>query len=234
LRSIIYIGIFGGLLALFGCDNSKKGKISTKTSSRQDTTINVNNILFTTPTIENTFPSFEEIVDSSNLSIPEDDWRQVEFVSKSQQALIDAEIDSITYIFQHKVHQGPSYSGFKEIYVRRLIVQPISIPYHKILGYLGQANSKKSGLIIDNNPGQVKNGFSLICDGVEYYGLKDSKNNVTTFCIYGANSDEDLDKSIKNLSKFLRSEELFLVHWTHSKVFNEANIPELVADFETK
>jgi len=234
LRSIIYIGIFGGFLALFSCNNSKKGKISTKTSSGQDTNINVNDILFTTPTIENTFPSFEEIVDSSNLSIPEDEWRQVEFVSKSQKASIDAEIDSINYIFQHKIHQGPNYTGFKEIHVRRLIVQPISIPYNKILSYLGRAYKKQSGLIIENNPGQVKNGFSLICDGVEYYGLKDNKNNVITFCIYGANSDEDLDKSIKNISKFLRSEDLFLVHWTHSTIFDETSIRELVADFESK
>ena len=229
------MGILSGLLTFFGCSNPKKGHLITTTgSSGKDTTINVNDILATTPTIENTFPDFENKTDSTDLQILEDDWRQIEFISKDQKSSIQTEIDSINYIFEHKVHKGPGYLGFKDIYVRRLIEHPLSIPLNRILSYLGGGDTKQSGLAILNNSGRVKNGFSLVCNGVEYYGLKDNKNNVTTFCISGAESDKDLDNGIKKLSKFLKSENLFLVHWTHTIMFDETNIQQLVADFESK
>jgi len=235
MKNIVRIGILSGVLAFSSCSDQKKGNLITTTgSSGQDTTINVNDILFTVPTIENAFPDFENKTDSSSLQIPEDDWRQIEFISKDQKSSIDTEIDSINYIFEHKIHKGPHYVSFKEIRVRRLIKQPLSIPIGRILNYLGDGEIKQSGLNILNNSGQVKNGFSFICKGVEYYGIKDNSNNVTTFCISGAESDEDLYNSLKNISKFLKSEKLFLVHWTHTVVFDETNVQQLVADFESK
>jgi len=87
------------------------------------------------------------------LPIPEDDWRQIEFISKDQKSSIDTEIDSINYIFEHKIHKGPHYVSFKEIRVRRLIKQPLSIPIGRILNYLGDGEIKQSGLNILNNSG---------------------------------------------------------------------------------
>ena len=138
MQNIIYIGILSGVLAFSSCSDQKKGKLITTTgSSGQDTTINVNDILFTVPTIENAFPDFENKTDSSSLQIPEDDWRQIEFISKDQKSSIDTEIDSINYIFKHKTHKDAGYVGFKEIRVRTLIKQPLSIPVDRILNYLG-------------------------------------------------------------------------------------------------
>jgi len=234
MKLIIYLGILSGLLSFFSCDNSKQSKIIATTDSGKDTTINVNDILFSIPTIENTFPNFEGEVDSTGLSILEDDWRQIEFISKDQMSSINTEIDSINYIFDQKSHKGPTYIGFKDIYVRKLIKAPLFIPMSTIITYLGDPDSKISGLNVFNNVGKVKNGFSFINKGVKYYGVKDNANNVTSLCLYEAESDEFLSRSIEKISKFLKSQNLLLVHWTHAKVFNENNIQELVSDLGSR
>jgi hypothetical protein len=212
MKLLIYMGILSGLLSFFSCDNSKQSKIITTTESGKDTTINVNDILFSIPTIENAFPNFEGEVDSTGLSILEDDWRQIEFISKDQMSSINTELDSINYIFDQKSHRGPNYIGFKDIYVRKLIKTPLFIPISTIITYLGDPDIKISGLNIFNNIGKVKNGF----------------------CLYEAEPDEFLSGSIERISKFLKSQNLLLVQWTHAKVFNENNIQELVSDFDGK
>lgn len=224
------MGLISGLLAILSCNNSRTTKVITADSSEAVQTINPNNVLMTIPTIENTFPTFEDATDSNNLKLIEDDWRQVEFVSKDQKALIDRELDSINYIFEHEMHQGKDYSAFKRLHVRLLITNPISISLDKLLKLLSDNNKVLSGISISGNVGQVKDGFSLSSDGMNYYGLKDDRNNVSVFCVYGAQSNEAWKKSIDRISKFLEKENLFLVDWVHRSVIDETNIKRFFSD----
>ena len=64
-------------------------------------------------------------------------------------------------------------------------------------------------------------GLLSFWSGMNYYGLKDNKNNVTVFCLYGADSDEALAKSVDRVSKFLGTENLFLVDWIHRKIVTD-------------
>jgi hypothetical protein len=178
----------------------------------------------TIPTIENTFPAFENKTDTNNLTLIEDDWRQVEFISKGQKDLIDKALDSINYIFDHEMHHGKDYSAFKKLHVRRLITNPISISFDRLLELLGDNKREIAGISITGNDGQVKDGFFLSSNGMNYYGLKDDKNNVSVFCLYGAQSDEALQKSIDKVSKFLAIEKLYLLDWIPRKVIDEKNI----------
>ncbi len=220
------MGLISVLLSLFGCNNQKENKIIATDSSGNIQTINPKDILMTIPTIENTFPDFENKTDSNNLKILEDDWRQIEFISKDQKTSIDQEIDSITYIFEHEMHQGKDYSAFKNLHVRRLITKPISLSFEKFKSYLGDAKNEIAGITVNGNNGQIKNGFSISSEGLNYYGVKDKNNNVSVLCFYGADTDNDLVKSIDKISKLLAIEKLYLVDWINRKVVDEKNIKD--------
>lgn len=228
---IILMGLISGLLSLFGCNNQKESKIIATDSSGNVQSINPNDILMTIPTIENTFPDFENNTDSNNLKILEDDWRQIEFISKDQKTLIDQEMDSIAYIFEHEMHQGKDYTAFKNLYVRRLITNPISVSFEKIERYLGDTKNEIAGINVNGNNGQVKNGFSVTSQGLNYYGIKDENKNVVVLCFYGTDSDKDLVKSIDKISTFLATEKLYLVDWIHRKIIDEKTIKDF---FKTK
>jgi hypothetical protein len=223
-HTLLFMGLISGLFTHLGCNNPKTTKIIATDSSGNVQTINPNDVLMTIPTIENTFPAFENTTDTNNLTLIEDDWRQVEFISKDQKDLIDKELDSINYIFDHEMHHGKDYSAFKKLHVRRLITNPISISFDKLLVFLADNEREIAGISITGNDGQVRNGFSLSSNGMNYYGLKDDKNNVSVFCLYGAQSNEALQKSIDRVSKFLATEKLYLVDWIHRRVIDEKNI----------
>jgi len=223
---LIFMGLISGLFTFLGCNNSKQNKIIATDTSGNVQTINPNELLMTIPTIENTFPEFENKTDTNNLKILEDDWRQIEFVSKNQKALIDQEIDSITYIFDHEMHQGKDYSAFKNLYVRRLISKPVSLTFEKVKMYLGDSKVKLAGITINGNGGQVKNGFSISSMGFNYYGIKDENNVVSVLCFYVADTDEGSEISVDKISKFLKAENLYLVDWIHRKIIDEKNVKD--------
>jgi hypothetical protein len=218
------MGLISGLLSFFGCNNQNESKIIATDSSGNVQTINPKDILMTIPTIENTFPDFENKVDTNNLKILEDDWRQIEFISKDQKPLIDQEIDSITYIFEHEMHQGKDYSAFRNLHIRRLITKPISLTFEKMRSYLGDAKNEIGVITVNGNSGQVRNGFSISSQGLNYYGVKGDNNNVTVLCFYGADTDKDLVNSIDKVSRMLSTENLYLVDWIHRKIVDEKNV----------
>lgn len=231
---LIFTGLVSGLLLLAGCNNQNESKITATDSLGNVQTINPNELLMTIPTIENTFPGFEDKTDTNNLKIPEDDWRQVEFISKDQKALIDREIDSITYIFEHEMQQGKDYAAFKDLHIRRLITKPVSVSFEKLTNYLGETKTGIAGITITGNSGQIKHGFSISSEGLHYYGIKDENNHVSVLCFYGADTDQDLVKSIDKVSKLLATEKLYLVDWIHRKVVDEKNIGDFFKVNEPK
>jgi hypothetical protein len=226
------MGLINGLLGRFGRGN---GKTDNKSSGQDSSVQNMNfhDILFTTPTLENTLPDFEDKTDTSNFQFHEDDWRQIEFLSKNQKSSIDKEIAKIKDIYDNHSHKSGTFTGFKEVAVRNLITQPLTIDFFKLKSYLTDKNIIINGLSLYNNPGQVRNGFSFFAKGIEYYGQLDDNKKVKWFCIYWADSQESLKSSIDNLSKLLETEKLYLVDWRLMKIFDETNIKtDFVTDYK--
>lgn len=227
-NKIIIMGLFTGLFGLFGCSSNSLDK-TTQTDPLKVVTMNPNDILFSTSTLNNALPDFEEKTDSCAF-FHEDEWRQIEFISKDQKSSIDKEIVKIEDIYDNFSHKSETYTAFKKVAVRELITQPLSVDFSKLKSYFTDKKIKIQGFGLENNPGQVKNGFFFAINGVNYYGLVDN-NTVKTFCIYSAGSDEELKSSTENLSKFLATEKLYLVDWRAMHVFDETNIKsELVKD----
>lgn len=216
------MGILSGLLALLGCGDRNASNITSTNDSSQVQTINPNDILFSTPTINNSLPDFEEKSDSCAF-FHEDEWRQIEFISKDQKASIDKEMAKIKNIFDNHSYKGDGYTAFTNVAVRDLITQPLRVNFSKLKSYLTDKLVKMQGLGLENNDGQVKGGFFFAINGVNYYGLADH-NTVKTFCIYSADSEQDLKAATDNLAGFLAKENLYLVDWRSMKVFDENTI----------
>jgi hypothetical protein len=224
----VIMGLISGLLGLLGC-GSKAVKNSTTDSVQ---TLNLNDILFTTPTLENALPDFEDKTDTTNLQFHEDDWRQIEFVSKSQKELIDKEIAKIKDIFDNHLHKGDTYTAFKKVAVRDLINQPLTIDFSLVKTFLTDEKLVVRGLSLENNAGQVRNGFSFIARGIEYYGQFDDNGKVKWLGIYSVESNESLKSSIPSLTRLLTDLNLYLVDWRQMKVFDEQSIKTVVTSEE--
>jgi hypothetical protein len=218
----LFMGLISGLLGLFGCGHGKTTNEVSQTDTTKVQTINPNDILFTTPTLNNALPVFEEKTDTCAF-FHEDEWRQIEFVSKNQKASIDKEIAKIKDIYDNQSHKGDSYVGYKNVAVRDLITEPLTVDFSRLKSYLTDKPIKMQGLGLENNPGQVKGGFFFNINGVNYYGLVDN-NIVKTFCIYSSDSEQDLKSATDNLAKFLATEKLYLIDWRAMHVFDETNI----------
>lgn len=216
------MGLLSGLFSLFGCGMNKDKEPKTQQDSTNVQTININDALFTIPTINNALPEFKEKTDTC-VFFHEDEWRQIEFISKDQKPLIDQEISKIKDIYDNHSHKGDGYMGFKEIAVRDKITQPLRLDFTKLKSYLTDKPIEILGLGLENNEGQVRNGFYFTIDGIGYYGVLEH-NFVTAFCIYSTESDEQLKAATTRLSKLLEMENLFLVDWRSMLVFDETSI----------
>ena len=220
-RTILVVFLIG-LMEFFSCYNTKN-KSGVKKDSTKTQSINSKDLLFTTPTLENALPDFENKMDTTNLQFNEDDWRQIEFIAKTQKVFIDQEMSKIKDIYDNYSQKIDTLTAFKKVAVRELIKQPLIVDFSKLKSYLMDGDNPIKGISLYNNPGQVRNGFSFTANGINYYGILDDKN-VKTFCIYSADSKQGLKASFTKLSKFLKDENLYIVDWRRMKVIDENNI----------
>ena len=220
-KQIFIMGLLIGLSGIFGCNNKADNKKSQQDSSSTQK-IDLTDALFTTPTIENALPEFKEKTDSCAF-FHEDNWRQIEFISKDQKSAIEKEFAKIKDIYDNYSHKSKTYTAYKQVAVRDLITQPLTVDFTKLKSYLTGKEIKMQGLGLENNSGQVKNGFFFNADGVNYYGLLDN-NKVKTFCIYSADNNERLKSATIKLSKFVEEEKLYLVDWRAMKMYDEITI----------
>ena len=133
------------------------------------------------------------------------------------------EIAKIKDIYANFSHNTDTYVDFKKVALRDVIEQPLTINFSRLKLYLAVNNTNITGLSFYNNFGEVKNGFSFIVNGINYYGVVDH-NTVKTFCIHSVDKKENLSPSIENLSKLLKDENLYLVDWRQMKVMDENSI----------
>lgn len=61
---ILAMGLLSGLLGFFSCGDTKIGNQTSQKDNSKVQTINLNDILFTTPTLNNALPDFRKKTDS--------------------------------------------------------------------------------------------------------------------------------------------------------------------------
>ncbi len=208
---------------------TKSGKLMLKV--RKVETMCSKDILFSLPTICDYIGAMipAETKGKHVFEMHEDDWRQVEMVSKSISQNIDEELASITQIYAEK--RDPS-GFFHELHVRSLIKDPVI--ENSILTLSRLKSQLRSTTAFDGiglytsggtrGCGLVENGFAFEgAGGLIVYGQV-ANEVCTTIGITGAHVDDPTQASVV-LASLVDDFELVFVDWCRaSTITSQAQI----------
>lgn len=177
-------------------------------------TMDPNDILFTTPTLNDAIPATLEgsTVPQDCIQLHEDDWRQFEFVAASQRSEIDAELADIGAIWDNNsVPLGDSGTAFREVHVRKRIRDAlnVSMPLAEFEALVGQ----KTGPMTFFGYDEVLRGVHAVkIDKLVLYAFIQD-DHVTTI---GLDAIEQFTLSpdfLDRLAEFVQDHNVVLVHW---------------------
>lgn len=193
-------------------------------------------ILFSLPTICNDIGNVvpADVKDKQIFEMHEDDWRQVELISRSLSNKIDLELAGIEEIFREK-RVPPGF--FQAIHVRKEIREPL-VDSRLSLSYLkahlkvtkefdGVAYFNTGGMFSD---GLVEHGFAFEgIGGITVYGL--CKNDMVMVAGLTITTVENPESAADALSTLLSEFELLFVDWCIAASINTKS--QLQRHFET-
>lgn len=208
------MAIWTTILSFMGC--------KPKSNDTNTEMIDVNNILMTLPTIENTLPSAGyKSKDTFDLEILEDDWRQIELISADYLDLIKQEIDSINTIIENEsIEVDSNMIAFKNLHVRKLIPEPIRINID--LETLSKSfKNIKIGSLSFYGVGKVIDGIYFNTSKIQLYGLVEN-NKVSVIGLYGLEGWQDIQDFRADMKAFMIKEKLVLVDW-RSRLIIDSN-----------
>ena len=176
--------------------------------------INAQDLLFSLPTISNEIGTVQgdAIPDDQTLALHEDDWRQVEFVSRSLAADVEKECADIRQIYA--TQRGGV--GFKKVHVRKRIPEPLqdkSITLQTLEAALKPIR-KYDGLGFQRTRGTVPGGFAWQLDGgVVAWGVADAGGKVVCLCLAGKPTTANVATLSATLSALGTTQGVDLVDW---------------------
>ena len=175
--------------------------------------IDLSDILYTTPTLENTFPEVEYTYSSTfkGLTVHEDDWRQIEFVSTSLIELALEEVDSIRRIFEEQSKEIEVGLVFKETHLRTKIPKPLAPPF-PIQSLEKHFHDIQYGDYGFYDGSRAKFGRKINTLGFQLYAIV-IDNIVQVLGFHGLNSWDKLDEFKKCLKTFMEDQDLVIVDW---------------------
>ena len=171
-------------------------------------------ILFSLPTVSNDLPGIEPgstKIDKRVIELHEDDWRQVELVSRSLQPQIDEEIAGIERIHRDQ-RVGP---GFKNVHVREEIPSPIAtaIALPELREACGRQATWLDGIALHGVAGLVERGFAVkLISSIELYGQCQG-DRITVLALQNRVMNNSADHDLESLAAFFARQELSLVNW---------------------
>ena len=167
-------------------------------------------LLFSLPSICDSIPGINDRpISGDEFLLAEDDWRQVELVSKDFSRDVDDEIVHI-----RKIHENASAKvGWREIHVRSKIEFPIACS----LGLADLANaltvsSAPTGLAYHGAASGIADGFSFRADGLTIYGVAPN-GNVQTIAFDQYSDVSPASQSIELVKSLAQNLGLDLVYW---------------------
>lgn len=211
---------------------SKLGRLTLKVRKAETQYINVNDVLFSLPTICNELPTVErqEKTAKSLLEIHEDDWRQIELVSNLLSERVDCQLEQIEAVYRN---QRTAAGFFKSLHVRKDIRQPLAnckLPLTRLKTVVCM-ESEFDGFSFYNADGVVKNGFALATAGGLYlYGTcaPDSTVNVIGLSTLKIHTPTEAASALVRL---LSLDDLRLVDWCQVSFVQSEQ--QLIRYFET-
>ncbi len=198
---------------------AKKGVVTLKL--RELELADPGKVLFSLPTIDTGAPrpGDRECPPSKLLTINEDDWRQIEFVSMSHLPGIRKELDAIERVYREH-RQG---AGFREIHLREEIAAPLwdtLLPVKKAQNGLG-CQRKLEGFSCGGSRRPAAGSFAFESDlGMKFFGLQ-TKHIATSLCCSVRTSPKDPGLAAQRLAAFTTEYSLVYVDWCWMVALNE-------------
>jgi len=178
-------------------------------------------ILFSLPSIDTTTPKpgDTECPPRKRLTIHEDDWRQIEFISMSHLPGIRSEMSAVERVYQ-ECRQG---AGFRRIHVREEIGAPLFdtlLDLRKARKELGDRKMLK-GFSLGDNRRLAADSFAFETDlGMTFFGLA-TNHTATVLCCSVHTPPQDPDEAAKRIAAFTARHRLVYVDWCWMVALNE-------------
>jgi len=116
-------------------------------------------VLYSLPTLANELPPTDgPLLDGSELLLHGDDWRQIEFVTRAEEALVEKELDVVAQIYR----DAQVEDGFQAIHLRRRLEEPlrgVRLTLDELRAALPRA--KESRVVIETSSQCVRGSFSF-------------------------------------------------------------------------
>ena len=172
---------------------------------RKVVSVDPRSILFTLPSVENALPRSIGLAPGVEVTvrIPEDDYRQVEFVHVSAIEAVDAELADIRRVLA----DGRDGRFFRECHVRQRVTDPLRgarVTVEALASALG-VEARPFG--IRGDAGAAEDGFSLPYSDAVVYGIS-RDGFVTTLAVHGF-----LEDIVGSLHPIALEQNLVLVDW---------------------
>ena len=177
-------------------------------------------ILFSLPTIENELPRTSSLSSGTGTMVfrlNEDEWRQVEFVSRSLADAISSELRGIQGIFDNAtVELSKGVRAFKEVHARKSVPSPIvtNLPYSELLAALPVNAICYSRCGFYDSGHIVAEGFAHGLPGAVLYGYKEAgRVKVLGLSLAAGVEGRSRECTTVVLQKLMETNELLLVDW---------------------
>jgi hypothetical protein len=178
-------------------------------------TVPAKDLLFSLPTICDVIPA---VLPGSTkrgkhvLELHEDDWRQIEFVSVSCRPVIEAEIASISAIYQ---------TAFKEIHVRKSLAAPLNrerLLLNQLASFFTGAPEIYDGVAYEHLDGLLEGGFACRLGTVVFYGQQSEGTIRTLGTKIVEETPEAHKETAQALQRFMEACHLYLIDWCASRL----------------
>jgi hypothetical protein len=130
-------------------------------------------ILYSLPTICDTVPAVGPAPTQAEcLELHEDDWRQVELVSRSLALTVNAELDAIQRVYDRHGQRDAEgrFFGFREIHVRAIVPLAEPVPWPRLRELLPAAQHEYAGVRLRGAAGVVTGSFA-VGGPLSWYGI---------------------------------------------------------------
>ena len=196
---------------------------------RRLTTVSPQDVLYSLPTICHALPAVGPATTPIDcLELHEDDWRQVELVSRSQAAAVEAELDAIQVVYeQHGLRDsGGRLVGFSKIHVRRIVPLVEPIPQQRLRDLLASSGHEYGGVRFRNSAEVAVGSFAIGVGRLAWYGVTE-RDSVTVLGLALAAAGGRIPAEA--VGPVLREFDLVLVDWCRCAAVGPDNLPDYLA-----
>lgn len=186
-------------------------------------------ILYSLPTVCDPVPVADGPAVREAYLSHEDDWRQVEFVSRAYADVVDTELDAIRAVYRDhgRTDEHGEVYAFDSIYIRRLPAEPISDPppLEELARGLPPPQRVYEAVSYSAAGPSVPASFAMAYGAVVVYGLARS-GHAEVLCLRTTGLAEDGGRLARDLAAFMRERDLMLVDWPRCLILTADNVTE--------